>query len=76
MLIKGYIIIKIKNCLVKTISNVFYVYDLKRNLLTTRQLKKKRLYNNHTKSVACEIYDPCKETIIIVLTILLELVTI
>ena len=49
--------IKTKNGNVETISNVFYIHDLKSNLLSIRQLQKNG-YVTTIKESACEIYDP------------------
>ncbi|KAL5808678.1 hypothetical protein ACOSQ3_029369 [Xanthoceras sorbifolium] len=62
---KGDIQIKTRNGYVETISNVFYVPDLKSNLLSAGQLQEKGYIITIQKG-ACEIYDPSKGAIVVV----------
>ena len=62
---KGDIEIRTKNGFVETISNVFYVPDLKSNLLSARQLQEKGYIITIQKG-ACEIYDPTRGAIAVV----------
>ncbi|XP_028081109.1 uncharacterized protein LOC114282602 [Camellia sinensis] len=57
--------IRTKNGFVETISNSFYVLDLKSNLLSTSQLQEKG-YEIFIKKSACEIYDPSRGAIAVV----------
>ncbi|KAH7571431.1 hypothetical protein JRO89_XS04G0051600 [Xanthoceras sorbifolium] len=59
---KGDIQIKTRNGYVETISNVFYVPDLKSNLLSASQLQEKGYLITIQKG-ACEIYDPSRGAI-------------
>ncbi|KAL5748418.1 hypothetical protein ACOSQ2_025715 [Xanthoceras sorbifolium] len=63
---KGDIQIKTRNGYIEIISNVFYVLDLKSNLLSAGQLQKKG-YIITIKKGACEIYDPSRGAIAVVL---------
>ena len=62
---KGDIEIRTNNGFVETISNVFYVLDLKSNLLSACQLQE-RGYIITIQKVACEIYDPTRGAIAVV----------
>ncbi|KAL6324730.1 hypothetical protein AAG906_017070 [Vitis piasezkii] len=62
---KGDINIRTKNGFVETISNVFYVPDLKSNLLSVGQLQEKGYIITIQKG-ACEIYDHSRGAIAIV----------
>ncbi|KAL6322426.1 hypothetical protein AAG906_008081 [Vitis piasezkii] len=62
---KGDINIRTKNGFVETISNVFYVPDLKSNLLSAGQLQEKGYIITIQKG-ACEIYDPLRGAIDVV----------
>ena len=62
---KGDLKIKTKNGFVETISNVFYVLDLKSNLLSAGQLQEKG-YTITIQNCAYEIYDPLRGYIAIV----------
>nr|CAN76821.1 hypothetical protein VITISV_017285 [Vitis vinifera] len=62
---KGDINIRTKNGFVETISNVFYVPDLKSNLLSAGQLQEKGYIITIQKG-ACEIYDPSRGAIAVV----------
>ena len=62
---KGDINIRTKNGFVETISNVFYVPDLKSNLLSAGQLQEKNYIITIQKG-ACEIYDPSRGAITVV----------
>ncbi|KAL5571277.1 hypothetical protein UlMin_020874 [Ulmus minor] len=62
---KGDINIRTKNGFVETISNVFYVPDLKSNLLSAGQLQEKGYVITIQKG-ACEIYDPLRGAIAVV----------
>ncbi|RVW73046.1 Retrovirus-related Pol polyprotein from transposon RE1 [Vitis vinifera] len=62
---KGDINIRTKNGFVETISNVFYVPDLKSNLLSAGQLQEKGYIITIQKG-ACEIYDPSRGAIVVV----------
>lgn len=57
--------IKIKNGFVETISNVYYVPNLKSNLLSAGQLQEKGYVITIQKG-ACKIYDPTKRAIAII----------
>ncbi|XP_048235661.1 uncharacterized protein LOC107261771 [Ricinus communis] len=59
---KGDIKIRTKNGFIETISNVFYVPDLKSNLLSAGQLQEK-CYVITIQHGVCEIYDPCRGVI-------------
>ncbi|KAL6322933.1 hypothetical protein AAG906_022771 [Vitis piasezkii] len=61
---KGDINIRTKNGFVETISNVFYVPDLKSNLLSAGQLQEKGYIITIQKG-ACEIYDPSRCAIVV-----------
>lgn len=54
---KGDVNIRTKKDNIETISNVFYIPDLKNNLLSVGQLQEKG-YVTTIKGGACEIYDP------------------
>nr|XP_034931745.1 uncharacterized protein LOC118062152 [Populus alba] len=56
---KGDIQIRTKKNTIETISNVFYIPDLKSNLLSLGQLQKKG-YVTTIKNGVCEIYDPTR----------------
>ncbi|KAK2986839.1 hypothetical protein RJ640_011064 [Escallonia rubra] len=62
---KGDVKIRTKNGFIETISNVFYVPDLKSNLLSAGQLQENG-YIITIQQGACEIYDPTKGAIVIV----------
>ena len=62
---KGDIKIRTKNVFVETILNVFYVPDLKSNLLSVGQLQEKGYVITIQKGV-CEIYDPSRGAIVVV----------
>lgn len=62
---KGDINIRAKNGFVETISNVFYVPDLKSSLLSAGQLQEKAYVITIQKN-ACEIYDPSRGAIVVV----------
>lgn len=62
---KSDINIKTKNGFVETISNVFYVPDLKSNFFSVDQLLEK-YYEITIQNYACEIYDPTKGSITII----------
>ena len=63
---KGDINIRTKNGFVETISNVFYVPDLKSNLLSAGQLQEKGYIIIIIQKGACEIYDPSRGAIAVV----------
>nr|KYP72576.1 Retrovirus-related Pol polyprotein from transposon TNT 1-94 [Cajanus cajan] len=63
---KGDIKIKTKNGFVETISNVFYVPDLKSNLLSAGQLQEKG-YEIFISKGSCEIIDPVRGAIAVVI---------
>ena len=56
---KGVIIVRTKEGSMETISNVFYVLDLRSNLLSADQLLEKGYIITFQKG-ACEIYDPSR----------------
>ena len=62
---KGDINIRTKNGFVETISNVFYVPDLKCNFLSVVQLQEKGCIITIQKG-ACEIYNPSSSAIVVV----------
>jgi hypothetical protein len=56
---EGDIQIKTKKDTIETISNVFYILDLKSNLLSLGQLQEKG-YVTTIKDGVCEVYDPTR----------------
>ncbi|CAL2228257.1 unnamed protein product [Prunus armeniaca] len=62
---KGDIQIKTKNDFIETISNVFYIPDLKTNLLSAGQLQDKG-YRITIYKGECEVYDPKRGSIAVV----------
>jgi hypothetical protein len=56
---KGDIQIRTKKDTIETIPNVFYIPDLKSNLLSLGQLQEKG-YVTTIKNGACEVYDPTR----------------
>ncbi|KAH7565083.1 hypothetical protein JRO89_XS09G0128800 [Xanthoceras sorbifolium] len=61
---KGDIQIKTRNGYVETISDIFYIPDLKSNLLSAGQLQEKGYIITIQKG-ACKIYDPSKEQLLL-----------
>lgn len=57
--------IQTKNGFVETISNVFFVPNLKSNLLSAGQLQEKG-YVITIKNGVCEIYDPSRGAIVVI----------
>ena len=62
---KGVIIVRTKEGSMETISNVFYVPDLRSNLLSADQLLEKGYIITFQKG-ACEIYDPSRGVITVI----------
>ena len=62
---KGNIQIRTKNYFIETISNVFYIPDLKTNLLSAGQLQDKE-YRITIFKGECEVYDPKRGSIAVI----------